>query len=65
MTEILFMGKPISYWIELDNKAESMKYADLIAEITELKRQNKTLEDAVVKIPDRMIVYYDRTTRHV
>lgn len=37
MSETLFLGKPISYWVELDRQPKQLCVQDLIAEIGKLR----------------------------
>jgi hypothetical protein len=51
MTE--FMGKPLSYWVELQKKAETLNATDLITDIAKLSAKVRYYEEKL----DEMIKF--------
>lgn len=46
----MFMGRPLIYWQELQRLAESLNYQNLIAEIAQLKRENRIIKEDLDRI---------------
>lgn len=44
MSEALFLGKPVSYWVELDRQPKQLRVQDLIVEIGKLRAKVSSYE---------------------
>ena len=55
MAEIIqFMGKPIGYWLELQERAEELGAVDLLAEVAELRAKISYYESRIRQMSDFM-----------
>ena len=51
---ILFMGKPMEYWVKLQQMAERMNMADTIDEIIKLQQEVKSLKAQMARAKDAL-----------
>lgn len=50
MNEDMFLGKPISYWVELDSRAKELNYEKLILDIIKLSAKVNFYESKLLEV---------------
>lgn len=56
-----FLGKPVSYWLEIDHWAKEHDYEDLIEEIVDLRAKLGMYERHYEKLSNQRELLYGKT----